>query len=358
MLNAYFMGPGGSHYVVLEMAIAFAEKGYDVYVDSITTKSRRDLEKFAEFFGVNHSELEGINVGKPPNKPLLTINASGDVLSGSGDVLYLHYPSLLDCKVYYPGLSGISQLLGNMYSFINTALFPLIKNRIKLYIANSKFTASFLREVFSIDSIIVNPPVNLDDVLDKPVLDFAERDRRVLVVARISPEKHPERAVYLAYLLRKHRIHTILVGVLSSRNKPLYDELVNMATKLNIDDYFEIKTNVSRRELVELYRTSLLYVHVTPREHFGISIVEAMAAGTPVILPRDSGSWIDIALENSRIALPYCDLKEARCHVLALQNNPELWRILSVSGRLRALELDRRNFRKKIFEVVKPLIKS
>jgi len=109
--------------------------------------------------------------------------------------------------------------------------------------------------------------------------------------------------------------------------------------------------------LIELYRTSLVYVHITPREHFGISIVEAMAAGTPVILPRDSGSWIDIAFENNKIALPYRDLREVKYHILALQSNPELWRLLSVNGRLRALELDKRNFRKKFFEAVKSLIK-
>lgn len=50
MLNTHLMGLGGSQYLVLEMAIAFAERGYDVYVDSLAIKSRGDLVKIANFF--------------------------------------------------------------------------------------------------------------------------------------------------------------------------------------------------------------------------------------------------------------------------------------------------------------------
>jgi glycosyltransferase involved in cell wall biosynthesis len=357
MLNARFMGPGGSHYVMLETAIAFAERKFNVYVDSLILRSRSDLVKLAKIFGVSRLEMEAIEVGDPPRKPSLVINTSGDVFSGLSDVMYIHYPAFIDHHVYYPGLSGLPRFLGHLYSLVNAASLPIIKKRVKLYIANSKFTANLLRECLRIDPIIVNPPVNLDDILDKPVLDYAERDKRVLVVARISPEKHPEYAVYLAYLLKKRRIYTTLVGSFSARNKRLYDYLAELSAKLEVDDYFDITTNAPREKLIELYRTSLAYVHVTPREHFGVSVVEAMATGTPVILPRDSGCWVDIALENSNIALPYSSIKEAAYKVFTLQENLNLWRTLSANGRLRSLELDRRSFRRKLFEVVSGLIK-
>jgi glycosyltransferase involved in cell wall biosynthesis len=356
MLNAHLMGLGGSQYLVLEIAIAFAERGYDVYVDSLAIKSRGDLVKIANFFGVNKSEVMSISVGDPPNRPLVTINASGDVISGVGDVMYVHYPSFIDLGVYYPGLKGIPRLVGELYSLFNMIISPVIKKRVKLFIANSRFTADFLRKALSVKSIVVHPPVNLDDIVEKPVLDYTDRDKRVLTVARISPEKHPERAVYLAYLLKKYKISTLLVGALSRINKPLYDKLVEVARKLNVDDYFDIEVNVSRHKLVELYRGSLIYVHITPREHFGISIVEAMAAGTPVIIPRDSGSWTDIALGDDQVAASYLDLREAQYKVLALQSNPDLWRQMSIKGRQRAIQLDKRNFRRNIFEAIKPLI--
>lgn len=356
MLNAYLMGPGGSNYVMLETAIAFAEKGYEVYVDSIIIKSHRDLLELATFFGIKQSEVVDIKIGEPRCKPLLIINTSGDVFSGTGDVMYIHYPSFLNHTAYYPGLTGISRFLGDLYSLVNASLFPLVKRRVSLFIANSKFTAKFLNEFLSVSPIIINPPVNLDDILEKHVLDFAERERRVITVARISPEKHPELAVYLAYLLKKYKVSIVLAGAFSSYNKPLYDELVELSVKMNVDDCFEIKTNISREELIELYRRSIAYVHITPKEHFGISIVEAMAAGTPVIVPRNSGGWIDIAREDAKVAIPYCNLREAKCYIKALLDNPQLWRLLSINGRTRALELNRRSFREKIYEAVKPIL--
>jgi len=356
MLNAYLMGLGGSNYVMLETAIAFAERGYEVYVDSIIIKSHRDLLELATFFGIKQSEVVDIKIGEPRCKPLLIINTSGDVFSGTGDVMYIHYPSFLNHTAYYPGLTGISRFLGDLYSLINASLFPLVKRRVSLFIANSKFTAKFLNEFLSISPIIINPPVNLDDILEKHVLDFAERERRVITVARISPEKHPELAVYLAYLLKKYKVSIVLAGAFSSYNKPLYDELVELSVKMNVDDCFEIKTNISREELIELYRRSIAYVHITPKEHFGISIVEAMAAGTPVIIPRNSGGWIDIAREDANVAIPYCNLREAKCYIKALLDNPQLWRLLSTNGHTRALELNRRSFREKIYEAVKPIL--
>jgi len=356
MLNAYLMGPGGSNYVMLETAIAFAEKGYEVYVDSIIIKSHRDLLELATFFGIKQSEVVDIKIGEPRCKPLLIINTSGDVFSGTGDVMYIHYPSFLNHTAYYPGLTGISRFLGDLYSLVNASLFPLVKRRVSLFIANSKFTAKFLNEFLSVSPIIINPPVNLDDILEKHVLDFAERERRVITVARISPEKHPELAVYLAYLLKKYKVSIVLAGAFSSYNKPLYDELVELSVKMNVDDCFEIKTNISREELIELYRRSIAYIHITPKEHFGISIVEAMAAGTPVIVPRNSGGWIDIAREDANVAIPYCNLREAKCYIKALLDNPQLWRLLSTNGRTRALELNRRSFREKIYEAVKPIL--
>lgn len=355
MLNAQVMGYGGSQYVMLETAIAFAEKGIDTYIDSPFIKSRCDLLKLAEFFGVNREEVVNVGIGDSGNNYLI-INTSGDVLSGAGDVMYLHYPFFLDYRTYYSPLHGVFDLFGKTYSFTNTVLFPLLSRRVKLYLANSWFTASFFKKYLRIDPIIINPPVNLDDIIDTKPLPMHERENFVLTVSRISPEKRPELTVYIAKRLRKHRVRVVLAGVLSSYNKPYYDSLVELAIREKVDDYIDIYVNIPRCKLVELYKRSLVYVHVTPKEHFGISIVEAMAAGTPSIIPINSGAWIDIAKQDPRIAPPYIDIGEAVCKISKILSNPSEWELLSTNGYKRALELDRKRFRRKIYQAVKPLL--
>ena len=356
MLNARLMGFGGSQYVMLEAAIAFAERGLETYIDSPFIKSRCDLLKMAEFFGVSREEVVGIGLGDPPSSEGITINTSGDVLSGAGDVMYLHYPFFLDYRLYYSPLHGVFDLLGKTYSFMNTAMFPLLSRKVKLYLANSWFTASFFKRYLRINPIIVYPPVNIDDIVSESPLTYWERERYVLIVSRISPEKHPERAVYLAKLLEKNKIRVILVGGFSNYNKAFYDALVELAVKEKVDNNLDILINVPRARLVDLYREALAYLHITPKEHFGISVVEAMAAGTPVVIPVDSGPWIDIARRDPLVAKPYKSVKEAYCVIRDISRDPNTWSLLSSNGYKRALEFDKRVFRRKVYRAVEPLI--
>ncbi|MEM0001176.1 MAG: glycosyltransferase [Desulfurococcaceae archaeon] len=356
MLNAHLMGIGGSHYVMLETAIAFAERGLETYIDSPFITSRCELLRLAEFFGVNKKELVGIGIGEPKTSELVVINTSGDVLSGAGDVMYLHYPFFLDYRTYYSPLHGVFDLFGKVYSLTNTIAFPVLARKVKLYLANSWFTAVFFKKYLRVNPIVIHPPVNLDNISNKEPLPYSERGKYVLTVSRISPEKRPERAIYLAKLLKKHGIRVTVVGVLSSYNKPLYDALVELALKERVDDYLDILVNISREDLIELYRTALAYIHVTPKEHFGISVVEAMAAGTPAIVPVDSGTWIDVAQQNPLVARPYRSVKEAYCTIKDIAENQHLWNMLSLNGRARALELDRKLFKEKVYEITKPLI--
>ncbi|MEM2024735.1 MAG: glycosyltransferase [Desulfurococcaceae archaeon] len=357
MLNAKLMGLGGSHYVMLETAIAFAERGFETYIDSPLISSRCDLFELANFFGVSRKDLIGIGIGGTYNNSKLVINTSGDVLSGAGDVVYLHYPSFLDYRVYYSPLYGIFDLFGKTYSITNTVLFPLLSRKVKVYLANSWFTASFFKRYFRVDPIIINPPVNLDDIIHKEPLPLSSRENYVLTVARISPEKHPELVVQLAKSLKKQKISRVnLVGVLSNYNKLLYESLMDLAVKEGVDDFVDLHINITREKLVELYRKALVYVHITPREHFGISIVEAMAAATPVIVPVNSGGWIDVARQDIHVARPYSLISEVSCIVKELASNPNLWNQVSWRAYRRALQLDRREFRRKIYQVVEPII--
>lgn len=356
MLNYYFMGPGGAQYVMLETAIAFSERGVEVYIDSPFIMYREDLIKIARVFGVPLRELGGLGIGDPSDRDVV-INTSGDLLLGSGDVVYVHYPFFLNYTYYYSALHGVYDIIGKAYSLLNTLTYPLLSRKIKLYIANSSYTALYLKKL-GVNPMVIHPPVNIDDLIASRPLDLGERERYVLTATRISPEKHPHRVVELARLLRKLGLRIILAGALSKYNKPYYESIVEYAGKMQVDDVIDFAINTPRDKLVELYRNALLYVHITPKEHFGVSIVEAMATGTPVVIPRDSGAWIDIAMGNDSVAIPYNSLRDAYCNIKKLLEKPKHWQELSENGYKRAREFDRRVFRRKIYEAVQSIVSS
>jgi glycosyltransferase involved in cell wall biosynthesis len=360
MINTMVMGPGGSEYVTIETAIAFAKKGFEVYIDSWGLRKPEDLSSIVRFFGIELEEFENydIGLGEPPGRPALTVNTSGDAISGVGDVIYFHYPSLMPHDTYYPGVKGVGRIVGKVYSLINAVAFPFVFRKAKAFVANSSFTARFLRKYYGIDPVIVHPPANLKLLLSQEPLGFHERKPYVLVVSRISPEKMPERAVELAYLLKTRGINVkvILAGSLSEYNNDLYDDLRNAVAREGLEDYIEIIPNAPRSRLLQLYRESLLYVHITPREHFGISIVEAMAAGTPVIAPVDSGGWSDIGNYNPDIVKPYGRLEEAVEIISKLVGSKEEWGRLSRNVRTRSFFFDRDSFHFKLYQALRKYI--
>jgi hypothetical protein len=52
-----------------------------------------------------------------------------------------------------------------------------------------------------------------------------------------------------------------------------------MITDYNLSDHVSLQTNVSFSNLIHLMQLSKVYFHPRTDEHFGISIVEAMAQG-------------------------------------------------------------------------------
>jgi alpha-1,2-mannosyltransferase len=68
----------------------------------------------------------------------------------------------------------------------------------------------------------------------------------------------------------------------------------------------EIRPNRTRNEILSAAASSGVYLHTMPGEHFGISIIEAMAAGLIPVVP-DSGG----AVEFVHPSLRYRDERQA-----------------------------------------------
>jgi alpha-1,2-mannosyltransferase len=63
-----------------------------------------------------------------------------------------------------------------------------------------------------------------------------------------------------------------------------YQQLRKMIADLGLSDCVSLQTNISFSKLVELMQLAKVYFHPRIDEHFGISIVEAMASGlVPIV---------------------------------------------------------------------------
>lgn len=140
------------------------------------------------------------------------------------------------------------------------------------FVANSSAVAERIRRFYGRDAEVVHPPVELSDLRPAPE---AER-RRFLWVGRLTPYKRP---LLIAEAFRglPHRLTMVGIG-------PQEAEL-----RERLPDNVELRGWISREELARLYGEAIGFVHIG-EEDFGITMVEALAAGTPVIALNAGGA--------------------------------------------------------------------
>lgn len=83
------------------------------------------------------------------------------------------------------------------------------------------------------------------------------------------------------------QLKLVIVG--SCRNDEDRERKKNMedlAKHLALENSVEIKCNISYQELIQTYQVSSIGLHTMWNEHFGISIVECMAAGLIMVANR------------------------------------------------------------------------
>jgi alpha-1,2-mannosyltransferase len=213
------------------------------------------------------------------------------------DVSYIHYPLLTSID------AGAPHLRNRVFFFPYKYYLRSLKDRMgcKL-LANSKFTAAAIKSETGIDAQVLYPPVIREINPEKATFEGV-RENNVITVGRICLGKNLNAIPKIANLTRRDITFTI-AGILESQEA--MKSLLKSIRELKLSDRVRILTNVRRKPLETLLLSSKVYLHPRVNEHFGISIVEAMALGcTPVV--HNSGGPKEFVARNFR----YNSIEEA-----------------------------------------------
>ena len=187
---------------------------------------------------------------------------------------------------------------------------------------------------------------------------WSEEEKRKL----IQKYQLPDRFFLYVGLLKPHKNVKFLAEVFLKLRKEgrIHSDLVIVGKK---DQKFPLPTGEglhclsqvgSRKELAGFYASARALVHPSFYEGFGLTCLEAMASGAPVIVSRVA-SLPEVVGEAGYYVDPYSE-ESLRQAILELEENDTLCRELSEKGKLRARQFNWPKAAKETIEVYKEVL--
>jgi glycosyltransferase involved in cell wall biosynthesis len=266
-----------------------------IYGKELSIKKIRSLFPFKmNFFGIYQRLLTII--------PSLDLEPSDIVINTNGSnlpiyipqnilcILYIHFPAILQTSSQYDNNKYNKSLFWKSYFKPYQIMIHLLTKqalkRTDIVLTNSIFTKNAIQKVYSsANPQVIYPPINIENF--SYCYNSNSRKKQVLVIARFSREKQIEKAVLIAKLLPN--IHFKIIGSLLPVNQSYYNYIQQMIQNHGLTDRIQLIPNATKNEMINALSNSSIYLHTMHGEHFGISIVEAIASGLIPIVPSYGG---------------------------------------------------------------------
>ncbi len=216
---------------------------------------------------------------------------SGQVAAYNNPTWITRSRSLTKLKVWY------YKVFAKVYGFAG--------RRSDVVMVNSSWTHGHIRSIWRPPKVyIVYPPCDTSTFQQLP-LNQKSRFLRIVSVGQFRPEKdHKMQIRVLQKLLKafpskqKHGVLLVIVGSCRNReDQARVDDLKQYAKQLGVADRVKFRANVSFQELQDELCQASVALHTMWNEHFGISVVECMAAGCVMVAHMSGGPMMDIVTE-------------------------------------------------------------
>lgn len=191
----------------------------------------------------------------------------------------------------YPFFNALAQFINHFLRYFD---FRFAQN-VDQFIANSSTTAARIQKFYRRDSVVINPPVELPNIVNaKPNFSRAQSSEWRSYEG-VSTEKNLGEQFFLTGgRLARAKRYDIPILACKKLNLPLkvfgrdfagyQNELVSLAGPKT-----EFLGEITNQQKQQLLSSASAFIFASDNEDFGIAPVEAMAAGTPVVAYRSGG---------------------------------------------------------------------
>ncbi|XP_018401714.1 PREDICTED: GDP-Man:Man(3)GlcNAc(2)-PP-Dol alpha-1,2-mannosyltransferase isoform X2 [Cyphomyrmex costatus] len=232
---------------------------------------------------------------------------------------YTHYPTISSDMLKYvyrrvishnngriiaknPFLSGLKFLYYKLFGY----LYGLVGSCTDIVMVNSSWTEEHINTIWKcpLKTHRVYPPCSVEHLTELSLLSDEQKDGyiRLIAIAQFRPEKnHPLmlRAMFeLRSILKEEiweKVKLVCIGSCrDAEDEKRVKDMQDLAKYLALEKNVEFKLNIPYSELVSELQRGTIGLHTMFNEHFGISIVECMAAGLIMVAHASGGPRTDI----------------------------------------------------------------
>jgi glycosyltransferase involved in cell wall biosynthesis len=209
-------------------------------------------------------------------------------------ILYCHEPTR---ALFEPelGIDPSWPLLNRIYESIFRAVKKFLEklnaSHSTKILCNSEYTKRYIKHAYGQAATVVYPGV--DESIFNPqaclrrqgqTLRALTKDNSILIVGNDEPQKRLSLAMRAVGLLKASTRPS--VTLVCPRKRPS-SKLLNIAKRHGIK--LTVHVGITDQKLVDLYRQASLTLITALREPFGLSAVESLACGTPVVATAEGG---------------------------------------------------------------------
>ncbi|KAM4860302.1 GDP-Man:Man(3)GlcNAc(2)-PP-Dol alpha-1,2-mannosyltransferase isoform 2-T3 [Thomomys bottae] len=266
---------------------------------------------------------------------------------------YVHYPTISTdmlsvVKNQSAGFNNAAFITRNpflskvklIYYYLFAFIYGMVGSCSDVVMVNSSWTLNHILALWKIGHCtdIVYPPCDVQTFLDIPLHEKQTTPEHLLVsIGQFRPEKnHPLQIRAFAKLLDKKAaephspLKLILIG--GCRNKEdefRVNQLRRLSEDLGVQEDVEFKINIPFEELKNYLSEATIGLHTMRNEHFGIGVVECMAAGTIILAHNSGGPKLDIVVPHEGditgfLAETEDGYAETMAHILSLSEEKRL----------------------------------
>ncbi|KAI3641686.1 hypothetical protein MIR68_000254 [Amoeboaphelidium protococcarum] len=295
---------------------------------------------------------------------------------------YVHYPTISSDMLHAVesgqdtfnnrviGFRRVFTAIKSVYYRIFALLYGCVGQYADCVMVNSSWTEAHIKSLWNVSDRLykIYPPCNVQQLasIGGSSSNKADREKIIVSIGQFRPEKNHQLQLkaFARFLLKyprlKNNVKLVLIG--GCRNAGDHErvaDLKRLSLQLDIDSHVEFVLNAPYEVLKDYLSRAMIGIHTMHNEHFGIGIVEYMAAGVIPIANASGGPLMDIVVKHNSQPTGFVEQDEdgyADFIAQILQMSKKDRQQIQQAGRLRAMEFDDDNFSTQFIDALSSLI--